>query len=59
MARRRSLRSALYRDARILGNLQAAARGPVPYARRYARRKAYATTNGLTRRILRQLGLSR
>jgi hypothetical protein len=59
MARRRSLRSSLYRDARILGNVQAAAKGPSAYARRYARRRAYATTNGVTRSFLRALGLNK
>lgn len=59
MARTRSLRSALYRDARMLGNVQAAARGPLPFAQRYARRKVYAKSNVLTRRLLRQLGLGR
>ena len=59
MARRSSLRSSLYRSARLLGNIQAAERGPLSYAQRIARRKAYATTNGMTRRLLRQMGLSR
>ncbi len=55
--RRKSLRSQLYRAARDLGNLEAAERGPGAYAKRYARRKVYAKTNGLTRRILRAFGL--
>ena len=59
MARRRSVRSQLYRDARLLGNLEAAARGPVAFTTRYARRKAYAKSNALTRKLLRSLGLSR
>jgi hypothetical protein len=59
MVRRRSLRSSLYRDARILGNVEAAAKGPGSYAQRYARRRAYATTNGITRSFLRALGLSK
>lgn len=59
MARRRSLRSQLYRDARLLGNVEAAARGPRAYATRYARRRAYATTTAITRRLLRSVGLSR
>jgi hypothetical protein len=53
------LRSSLYRSARVLGNIQAAERGPLSYAQRIARRKVYATTNGMTRRVLRQMGLSR
>lgn len=56
MARRKSLRSQLYRAARDLGNLQAAERGPGSYAKRYVRRRAYARSAGLTRRILRALG---
>lgn len=59
VSRERSLRSQLYRDARIMGNLQAAAKGPGAYAKRYARRKTYAKTNAATRTILRSLGLSR
>lgn len=59
MARRRSLRSQLYREARILGNVEAAAHGPSAYGRRYARRKAYTTSASLTRTLLRTLQLSR
>ncbi len=59
MARSRSLRSQLYRDARILGNVEAAAHGPGAYARRSARRRVYATSNSLTRQLLRALSLSR
>jgi hypothetical protein len=57
MTRRRSLRSQLYRAARDLGNVQAAAKGPGPYGRRVARRYAYRKTNGELRRALRLLGL--
>lgn len=59
MARKKSLRSQLYRNARVLGNFEAVAKGPVSYGKRVARRKAYAKTNGLTRRFLRSLGLSK
>ena len=59
VSRERSLRSQLYRDARIMGNVQAAAKGPGAYAKRYVRRKSYAKTNAATRAILRSLGLSR
>lgn len=59
MARRRSLRSQLYRDARILGNVEAASHGPVAYGKRYTRRKVYAKSNSLTRQLLRALSLSR
>lgn len=57
MARRSSLRSQLYRAARDLGNVQAAARGPGSYARRSVRRKVYRTTNGLTNDLLRSVGM--
>jgi hypothetical protein len=57
MARRSSLRSQLYRAARDMGNIQAAERGPSSYAKRVARRKVYRTTNGMTRHLLRSLGL--
>ena len=59
MTRHRRLRSELYRDARLLGNVQAAAHGPVTYSKRYARRKIYARTNSLTRSILRAINLSK
>ena len=39
MARHKSMRSQLYRAARDLGNVQAAAQGPSAYAKRAARRK--------------------
>ena len=57
--RHHSLRSELYRDARVLGNLEAASRGPVAYSKRYARRKVYARTNAFTRSILRSISLSK
>jgi hypothetical protein len=59
MARRKGLRSQLYRAARDLGNVEAASQGPAAYGKRYARRKAYARTNSITRQILRALGLSK
>jgi hypothetical protein len=59
MARRRSLRSELYRDARLLGNVQAAAHGPGSYAKRYARRKVYSRTNSFTHSILKSINLSK
>lgn len=59
MARRRSLRSELYRDARLLGNVQAAAHGPTAYAKRYARRQVYSRTNTFTHSILRSIYLSK
>jgi hypothetical protein len=42
-----------------MGNVQAAAKGPGAYAKRYVRRKSYAKTNAATRAILRSFGLSR
>lgn len=59
MSRHRSLRSELYRDARLLGDVQAASHGPAAYARRYARRRVYARTNGVTSSILHAISLSR
>ena len=59
MSPHRSLRSQLYRDARILGNAEALAQGPAAYARRRARRRAYSTSSSLTRQLMRALGLSR
>ena len=51
--RRSSLRSQLYRAARDMGNVQAAAKGPGAYSKRMVRRKVYRTTNGMTRQLLR------
>jgi hypothetical protein len=59
MARKKSARSQLYRVARDLGNLEAAENGPPSYGKRYARREVYAKTNGLTRKFLRSIGLSK
>jgi hypothetical protein len=59
MARQRSLRSQLYRDARLLGNAEAATHGPGAYAQRYARRKVYSRTNSFTHSILRSISLSK
>ena len=59
MARRKGLRSQLYRAARDLGNVEAAEKGPSAYAKRYSRRKVYARTNSITRQILRAIGLSK
>ena len=57
MAKRRSLRSQLYRGARDLGNLEAAEKGPESYGKRVVRRKVYRTTNRYTGRLLRRFGL--
>lgn len=53
----RSLRSQLYRAARDLGNVQAAARGPIPYSKRVVRRRVYRATNRHLARFLRASGL--
>jgi len=42
-----------------MGNVEAAAHGPVAYGKRYARRKVYARTNSFTRSILRSISLSK
>ena len=59
MSQERGLRSQLYRDARIMGNVEALSRGPVAYGKRYARRKTYAKSNALTHSVLRSLELSK
>jgi hypothetical protein len=60
MARRRkqSLRSNLYRSARMLGDLEAFQKGGVAgYAEREARKAVYREENRLLYRFLRALGL--
>jgi len=57
MTRRRSLRSQLYRAARDVGNVEAAAKGPVPYSKRVVRRKVYRGVNRGLGRFLRSIGL--
>lgn len=59
MTRQRSLRSQLYRDARLLGNVEAASHGPGAYAQRYARRKVYSRSNSFSHSILRSIALSK
>jgi len=58
MARRKSLRSQLYRAARDLGNAQAASKGPGAYGKRVARRAVYRRTNSGLGGLLRAFGLS-
>jgi len=55
VARRKSLRSQLYRAARDLGDLEAAEKGPGAYAKRRIRRKVYVRSNGALGRLLRSL----
>ncbi len=59
MPRRKSFRSQLYRVARDMGNIEAAEQGPEAYAKRYARRRVYRTTNRATASFLRAMGLGR
>ena len=56
MARRKSLRSQLYRAARDLGNIEAAEKGPASYGKRVVRRKVYRSTNSVTGKFMRKLG---
>jgi hypothetical protein len=56
MARCKSLRSQLYRAALDLGNVQAARGGPTSYGKQVVRRTVYRITNGITMRVLKDLG---
>lgn len=47
------LRSNLYRSARTLGDLEAAAKGPAPLARRLVRKRIQRGWLGLLERFLR------
>jgi hypothetical protein len=58
MARRKSLRSQLYRAARDLGNVEAVSKGPSAVGKRYVRRAAYRRTNAGLASVLRVLGLT-
>jgi len=49
MARRRSLRSGLCRGARLMGDMEAAQKGPTPYGKRVMRKQFYRRRNPLTR----------
>ncbi len=53
MARHRSLRSQLYRNARILGDMEALSKGPAAYGKRVVRKKAYRSSASATRSLLR------
>ncbi len=59
MARRRSIRSEMYRTARIMGDVEAAQKGPTAYGKRVMRKSMYRRSNSLTRRLLGMVGLSR
>lgn len=53
-----SLRSSLYKSARFLGDIEAVKKGGVVGgAKRVARKKVYAKTNGKLTKILRKGGL--
>jgi hypothetical protein len=53
-----SLRSFLYKSARLLGNVEAATKGPGPFVKRRVRAKVYGKVNGQLSRSLRKIGLS-
>jgi hypothetical protein len=55
MARRKSLRSQLYRAARDLGNVEAASKGPAAYGKRVVRRRVYRSTNGALGKLLKSI----
>ena len=57
MAARHSTRSDLYMLAREMGTAKAISKGPGAYAKRVARRKVYRTTNRLTGKLIRSVGL--
>lgn len=59
MTRRSSLTTNLYKAARLSNNLQAAAQGPGPYAKRVVRRKVYSREFGFTNKHLRAIGMSK
>jgi hypothetical protein len=59
VARRRSLRSEMYRTARIMGDIDAAKRGPSAYGKRVLRKDMYRHSTSVTRQLLRLVGLSR
>ncbi|MDQ6848947.1 MAG: hypothetical protein M3070_02975 [Actinomycetota bacterium] len=56
MSRPPSIRSQLYKAARLMGNVQAAAKGSTAYGKRVVRRKAYSKTNGALSRVLKSFG---
>jgi len=59
MAHRRTLRSEMYRTARIMGDAEAMQKGPTSYGKRVLRKQMYRRSNSATRKLLRLVGLSR
>jgi hypothetical protein len=57
MARRKNLRSPLFRDARDPGNLEAAERATTIPGKRVVRRRVLRATNGVVQRALRKVRL--
>lgn len=52
-----SLRSNLYKSARVLGTVNAASKGPTALGKRYIRKAVYRKTNSWTQKGLRKGGL--
>ncbi len=59
MARRPTLRSEMYRTARIMGDVEAMQKGPSAYGKRVLRKQMYRRSNSATRQLLRMVGLSK
>ena len=59
MTRHRSLTSELYALARTSTTMRSMANGPSAYAKRSIRKRVYRKEMGLTRTLLKGLGLSR
>lgn len=53
------VRRLTYKAARIEGDAQAVRQGPEGIAKRIVRRKAYSLSGGITRALLRSVGMSR
>jgi hypothetical protein len=54
---KRSIRSEMHRTARVMGDIQVAAKGPTAYGKRVMRKSIYRNSNSLTRQLLRMVGL--
>ncbi len=57
MARRKNLRSPVFRDSYELGNREAAERGTSADGKRVVRRRVIRATNGVVQRVLRKVRL--